>query len=119
MDTRGAAATVAWRERDRHASSDHGTGPGKEEEVEWRLCTVVGLSDCDHFFTGESVGREGPFKRDGMTRRSRGMKWHVVEVRVHPITISGPDSFSGWSVMLKASNRKSKPRKWTQGVENM
>ncbi|PKI58769.1 hypothetical protein CRG98_020828 [Punica granatum] len=34
-------------------------------------------------FTGESEGHEKPFERDGMTRRSRGRKWHVVEVRVH------------------------------------
>ncbi|PKI67540.1 hypothetical protein CRG98_012124 [Punica granatum] len=33
-----------------------------------------GLSDRDHLFTGESVGREGPFECDGTTHRSRGKK---------------------------------------------
>ncbi|PKI68253.1 hypothetical protein CRG98_011333 [Punica granatum] len=84
-------------------------GPDKKERVERGLCTVEGLSDRDHLFTGESVGCEGPFESDGTTRRSRGKKWHVVEVRMHPMTVSGPDSFSDWNVMLKASNRKSKP----------
>ncbi|PKI70798.1 hypothetical protein CRG98_008793 [Punica granatum] len=55
-------------------------------------------------FSRGRVGREGPFKCDGTTRRSRGKKWHVVEVRMHPMTVSGLDSFSGWIVMLKASN---------------
>ncbi|PKI56473.1 hypothetical protein CRG98_023111 [Punica granatum] len=32
------------------------TGPGKKEEVERRLCTIEGLSDRDHLFTGESEG---------------------------------------------------------------
>ncbi|PKI70814.1 hypothetical protein CRG98_008809 [Punica granatum] len=50
-----------------------------------RLCTVVWLLDRDHLFTGKSEGCEGPFERDGTTRRSRGKEWHVVEVQVHPV----------------------------------
>ncbi|PKI54304.1 hypothetical protein CRG98_025295 [Punica granatum] len=72
-------------------------GPDKKERVERGLCTVERPSDRDHLFTGESVGCEGPFERDGTTRRSHGKKWHVVEVRVRPMTVSGPDSFSGWN----------------------
>ncbi|PKH93905.1 hypothetical protein CRG98_049808 [Punica granatum] len=90
-------------------------GPDKRERVERGLCKVERLSDRDHLFMGESVGREGPFERDGTTRRSRGEKWHVVEVRVHPMTGSGPDSFSGWSVLLKASILKSKPGNGLRG----
>ncbi|PKI77637.1 hypothetical protein CRG98_001975 [Punica granatum] len=96
-----AATAVAWEDRARHASSDHGTyrtcqtldkpetmressvnkmDPVKKERVERQLCTVVWLSDRDHLFTGESEGDEGPFERDGTTRQSCGRKWHVVEV---------------------------------------
>ncbi|OWM77832.1 hypothetical protein CDL15_Pgr009379 [Punica granatum] len=46
-----------------------------------RLCTVGRPSDLDHLFTEEGEGCEEPFERDGTTRRSRGKKWHVVEVR--------------------------------------
>ncbi|PKI66958.1 hypothetical protein CRG98_012623 [Punica granatum] len=91
--------------------------PDKRERVERGLCTVERLSDRGHLFTGESVGREGPFERDGTTCRSHGKKWHVVEVRVHPMTVSGPDSFNGWNVMLQASNRKSKPGNGLRGWE--
>ncbi|PKI42786.1 hypothetical protein CRG98_036820 [Punica granatum] len=59
--------------------------PVKRKWMIRRLCTVVWLSDRDHLFTGESEDYEEPFKRDGTTRRSRGRKWHVVEVRVHPV----------------------------------
>ncbi|PKI18290.1 hypothetical protein CRG98_049436, partial [Punica granatum] len=52
------------------------TGPDKKDEAERRLCTVGGLSDRDHLFTGESGGYEEPLERDGMTHRSRGKKWH-------------------------------------------
>ncbi|OWM90631.1 hypothetical protein CDL15_Pgr023862 [Punica granatum] len=49
----------------------------KKNGAERRLCTVVGLSDRDHLFTGESGGCEEPFERDGTTRQGRGWKWHV------------------------------------------
>ncbi|PKI48219.1 hypothetical protein CRG98_031374 [Punica granatum] len=68
--------------------------PSRYIHVKRASCTVERLSDRDHLFTGESVGREGPFARDGTTRRSRGKKWHVVEVRVRPMTVSGPDSLA-------------------------
>ncbi|OWM77180.1 hypothetical protein CDL15_Pgr027118 [Punica granatum] len=45
------------------------------------LCTVDRPSDRDHLFTGEGEGGEEPFERDGTTRRSRGRKWHVDEIR--------------------------------------
>ncbi|PKI63922.1 hypothetical protein CRG98_015703 [Punica granatum] len=58
-------------------SSIKNYGPRKRERVERRLCTVVGLSDCDRLFTGESEGCEEPFERIGTTRQSHGGKWHV------------------------------------------
>ncbi|PKI68878.1 hypothetical protein CRG98_010733 [Punica granatum] len=48
--------------------------------VPWPGQTRNRFSDRDHLFTGESEGYEEPFERDGTTRRSRGKKWHVVEV---------------------------------------
>ncbi|OWM70411.1 hypothetical protein CDL15_Pgr008700 [Punica granatum] len=46
-----------------------------------RLCTVGWPLDCDHLFTREGEACEEPFERDGTTRRCRGKKWHVDEVR--------------------------------------
>ncbi|PKI63836.1 hypothetical protein CRG98_015820 [Punica granatum] len=74
-----------------------------------RLCTVVWLSDRE--------GYEEPFERDGTTRQSRGRKWHVVEARMPRGTFLRPDSLHGWNVMLKASNRKSKPGNGLRGWE--
>ncbi|OWM76930.1 hypothetical protein CDL15_Pgr021212 [Punica granatum] len=52
--------------------------PVREKRTKRRLCTVGRPSDRDHLFTEEGEGCEEPFERDGTTRRSREVKWHVV-----------------------------------------
>ncbi|PKI53387.1 hypothetical protein CRG98_026227 [Punica granatum] len=61
--------------------------PDKKGEVKRRLCAVVGLSDRDHLFTGESEGCEEPLEHDGTTGQSRGRKRHVGGC-AHPNLIS-------------------------------
>ncbi|PKI41732.1 hypothetical protein CRG98_037888 [Punica granatum] len=61
--------------------------------MERRLCTVDRSSDRDHLFTGEGGCYEEPFERDGMTRQSRGAKWHVWRARLHPASVLGSRFF--------------------------